>query len=157
MAAEAAVKAGAQTLWSLITDITVMPRFSTELQQVSWAEGYDGPSLGAQFIGVNRHPAVGEWQTLSTIVDFDRPRVFAWAVGDPDCPAATWRFDIAPHDGGCALRYTARIGPGPSGVTMLIEREPDRAGEIISGRLAQLSSAMAATLEGIAALARERG
>lgn len=142
-----------QTVWDLVTDIAVMPRFSTELQHVEWVEGSDTPRLGARFTGVNRHPAVGQWTTTSTIIEFDPPRTFAWAVGDPENPAATWRFDLREANGGTALRYAAAIGPGPSGVTMLIGREPDRATEIIADRLAQLTSAMTATLAGIAEMA----
>ncbi|MCX6481304.1 MAG: SRPBCC family protein, partial [Mycobacterium sp.] len=83
----------------------------------------------------------------------DRPRIFSWAVGDLGNPAATWQFELTPSDAACAVLYTARIGPGPSGVTMLIERQPDRAARIIADRLGALSSAMAATLAGIAGLA----
>lgn len=148
--AEATVNAPVQTVWELVTDITLMPRFSTELQEIEWAEGSDCPCLGARFIGVNRHPSVGRWTTTSTVIEFDPPRAFAWAVGDPDNPAATWRFDLTDVAGGTALRHTANIGPGPSGVTMLIERAPDRAAEIVANRLGEVTAAMTATLAAIA-------
>ena len=90
---------------------------------------------------------------MSTVTEFEPPRVFAWAVGDPQNPAATWRFDIEPGPAGSVVRYTAQIGPGPSGVTMLIEREPGRAAEIVARRLADLTAAMSATLAGIGAIA----
>ena len=147
------VNAPVETVWALITDITLMPRFSGELQRVQWADGFDGPRIGARFIGVNRHPNVGEWTTTSTVVECDRPRIFSWAVGDLRNPAATWQFELTHSGDACAVRYTARIGPGPSGVTMLIERQPDRAAQIISDRLGALSAAMASTLAGIADLA----
>lgn len=147
------ISAPVETVWALIADIALMPRFSTELQHVEWAEGFDTPAIGARFNGANRHPRVGEWTTTSTIVQYDPPRVFGWAVGDPQNPAATWQFELATAENACSLRYTARIGPGPSGVTMLIERQPDRAAQIITDRLAALSCAMADTLAGVAALA----
>lgn len=147
------VDAPVETVWGLITDITLMPRFSGELQRVQWADGFDAPRIGARFIGVNRHPNVGEWTTTSTVVEYDRPRIFGWAVGDLRNPAATWQFELTHSDDACAVRYTARIGPGPSGVTMLIERQPERAAQIISDRLGALSAAMASTLAGIADLA----
>ncbi len=150
---ERVVDASLETVWELITDITLMPRFSSELQRVKWADGFDAPCIGARFVGVNRHPNVGEWTTTSTVLEYDRPRIFSWAVGDLGNPAATWQFELTPSDAACAVLYTARIGPGPSGVTMLIERQPDRAARIIADRLGALSSAMAATLAGIAGLA----
>ncbi len=144
-------------VWEVLSDITVMPRFSTELLAVEWAGGSTGPALGAQFLGHNRNRAIGEWTTRSEIVAFDPPRVFGWAVGDSQKPAATWLFELQPLPSGTHLRYTARIGPGPSGVSMLIERTPDRAERIIEGRLGQFRNAMQATLEGIRDLAEGSG
>lgn len=157
MVAETGISAPVDAVWRLVTDITLMPRFSTELQRVRWADGFDAPGLGVSFTGDNRNPAVGEWTTTSTIVEFDPPRIFGWAVGDPRNPAATWRFEIIPDAGvASTVRYTAQIGPGPSGVTMLIERQPDRAEAIVAGRIDQLSAAMAVTLAAIKRIA-ERG
>jgi uncharacterized protein YndB with AHSA1/START domain len=136
-------------VWPLITDVMLLPRFSTELQDVVWAPGSDGPVLGARFIGRNSNPAVGEWTTTSQIVEFDPPRAFGWTVGDPESAAATWRFTLADGPAGSRLGYRARLGPGPSGVTMLIGRHPERAEEIIASRLAQFRANMMATLAGI--------
>ena len=140
-------------VWQLVSDITLMPRFSSELHQVSWADGFDRPALGARFLGANRHPAVGEWTTTSQIVDFDPPRLFGWAVGHPDRPAAIWRFELEPTPTGTRLRYLARLGPGRSGVTALIERDPDRAEQIIANRMQQWRAGMQAVVAGIEALA----
>lgn len=149
----AAVHAPPARVWDLVTDITLMPTFSTELQSVAWADGFDGPGPGAEFLGRNRHPAIGEWTTSSRIVEFDPPRAFAWAVGDPAAPAAVWRFEVLPATDGTRLCYAVRIGPGKSGVTMLIDREPDRATEIVSRRLRQFLAGMQATVAGIKKLA----
>ena len=131
------IAAPLERVWELISDVTLLPRFSTELQHAQWAEGFDTPALGAQFLGTNRHPAIGEWTTTSHIVEFEPPRLFGWAVGDPEMCAATWQFATDPIPQGTRLHYTARLGPGRSGVTMLIEREPHRADEIVARRLAQ--------------------
>jgi uncharacterized protein YndB with AHSA1/START domain len=143
------IAAPPQRVWQFVTDVTLMPVWSTELLTVQWAEGFDGPALGAKFAGRNRHPAVGEWTTISQIVVFDPPRRFGWAVGNPENPAATWTFDLQPTAGGTRLDYLARIGPGRSGVTMLIDREPHRAAEIVGNRLDNFRAGMRATLEGI--------
>lgn len=140
-------------VWEVVSDITVMPPLSTELVDVRWADGFTGPALGARFVGTNRNPDIGEWRTVSQIVAFDPPKVFGWAVGDPENPAATWRFELAPIPAGTRLCYAARIGPGPSGVTMLIARTPDRARQIVEGRAAQFRKAVAATLAGVRELA----
>lgn len=148
------VPAPVQRVWDVVTDISVMPRFSTELQSVEWAEGFSGAELGAQFLGTNRNTAIGEWTVRCEIVEFEPHRVFGWAVDNVDRPAATWRFELVPVTNGTRLSYTARIGPGRSGVTWMISRQPDRAEEIIANRLEVFRVGMTATLAGISELAR---
>jgi len=147
------IPASPERVWELVTDIALMPRFSSELQSTAWADGFDTAALGAQFLGTNRHPAIGEWTTTSHIVDFEPLRLFGWAVGNPEKPAAVWHFELTPIPEGTRLAYTGRIGPGPSGVTMLIDREPERAEEIIARRLTQFRAGIQATLAGIRELA----
>ncbi|HLF39972.1 MAG TPA: SRPBCC family protein, partial [Acidimicrobiia bacterium] len=55
--------------------------------------------------------------------------------------------------GGTRLRYSARMGPGPSGVTRFIEANPDAEEHIVSARLAEWEANMTATVDGIKALA----
>jgi uncharacterized protein YndB with AHSA1/START domain len=147
------IPAPPQRVWDVVTDISVMPRFSNELRSVEWAEGFSGAALGAQFLGTNRNIAIGEWTVRCEIVEFEPNRVFGWAVGSVESPAATWRFELDPTSAGTRLRYTARIGPGRSGVTYLISREPERAEEIVANRLEVFRVNMTATLEGIRELA----
>ena len=149
------ISAPPERVWELVTDITLMPRFSTELQSTAWAEGFGVAQLGAHFLGTNRHPAIGEWTTRSQIIAFEPGRFFGWAVGNPDNPAAVWQFELSPTPQGTRLSYTARIGPGPSGVSMLIEREPERADEIIARRLTQFRAGIQDTLAGIRELAED--
>lgn len=147
------ITAPVERVWGLVSDIALMPDFSSELRSVEWADGFDGPRLGAQFLGTNEHPAVGIWTTRSHITEFEPPRVFEWTVGNPADPAAVWRFELSPATEGARLRYTARLGPGRSGVTMLIDREPARAREIVEGRLRQFEVGMTRVLAGLRGLA----
>lgn len=155
VSAEVDVAAPPGRVWQVVSDITVMPRFSTELQGVEWADGFSGPGLGAQFLGRNRNRAIGEWTTRSQIIAYQPHCAFGWAVGDPENPAATWVFEIRPAGNGSTLGYTAQIGPGPSGVTMLIEQSPDSAERIINARLAQIRAAVLTTLAGVRELAEK--
>jgi hypothetical protein len=86
-------------------------------------------------------------------VVYEEGRRFAWAVGDPDHPSATWQFELIPEEDGTRLRYWAQLGPGPSGVTPLIEKMPDKEERIIARRLEEWQTNMAATVAGIKALA----
>ncbi|MER5333794.1 SRPBCC family protein [Micromonospora sp. NPDC002717] len=153
-------------VWELVTDIELPTRFSTELRRVRWLDGSRGAALGARFEGHNHHPALGEWRTISHVVRFDEPQVFGWVVLDPDNrfgggpadlrhPAATWQFRLTPEDDGCRLVQSVRIGPGRSGVSLVIDRAPENEEQIIENRRAALRDAMTATLQGIRGLAEQ--
>jgi uncharacterized protein YndB with AHSA1/START domain len=136
-------------VWELVSDVGLMPGMSAELQSVRWLDGCAGPALGARFTGRSRHEALGEWETTSHIVEFEPPAVFAWAVEDPERPAAIWRFTLCPDDGGTRLSQWMQLGPGPSGLSMAIDRMPDKEQKIIFVRLREFENAMTATLAAI--------
>ncbi|WP_082953066.1 SRPBCC family protein [Mycobacterium sp. 852002-10029_SCH5224772] len=140
-------------VWSLVSDIALMPALSDELKAVEWAEGSDGPRVGARFIGHNAHDAFGQWDSTSQIVACDQPREFAWAVGEPDDPAAMWRFRLAPRDEGTVLTYWMQMGPGRSGLSVAIESMPDKEQKIVFVRLREFEGAIGNTLAAIKRLA----
>ena len=154
--AQAAVEvaAGIGTVWDLVTDINLPAGYSSEFRGATWLD--DGPRLGARFRGRNRHEALGEWETTSVITSFEPPRRFGWDVGDPDHPAASWRFELEEDGGRTQVRYWARLGPAPSGLTVAITAMPDKEERIIARRLAELEANMTATLAGIKELAEAR-
>ncbi|MEV4453717.1 SRPBCC family protein [Streptomyces mirabilis] len=160
------IEADPSRVWGLVTDIGLPARLSPELQRVEWLDGAEGPAVGACFAGCNRHRMVGEWWTVSHVVQLEEQRVFGWTVVDPDGrygdpvqdpakPLATWRFELEPEGTGTRLRQFARMGPGRSGVSLAIERTPEREEKIVAFRLAELRTNMEATLHGIKALAEE--
>lgn len=153
-------------VWELVTNIELPVRFSTELRRVQWLDGTRGPTLGARFEGHNQHPALGEWRTVSHIVRLDEPRVFGWVVLDPDNrfgggpadpghPGAAWQYRLTAEGDGCRLAHSVRIGPGRTGLSMVIDQAPENEEQIIARRLAALRDAMTATLQGIRGLAEQ--
>ncbi|MFF0435397.1 SRPBCC family protein [Streptomyces sp. NPDC004327] len=160
------VEAPPARVWALVTDIHLPARLSGELQRVAWLDDADGPAVGARFEGYNHNEMIGEWRTVSHVVELDERRVFAWAVTDADGrygeptldpakPLATWRYELEADGAGTRLRQTALLGPNRSGVTLAIERWPDREEEIVAYRVRELRAAMEAALLGIKALAEE--
>ena len=148
---QVAIAAAPQTVWPLLTDIGLPARFSPEFQGADWID--DGPALGATFHGHNRHQRVGEWTTTSTVTAYEEGRVFEWTVGDPADKTARWRFDLTADGEGSSLRFSAEMGPGPSGLSMAIQAMPDREEEIVANRVAEWTANMTATVEGIRSLA----
>lgn len=72
------VAAPPDAIWNLVTDIRLPARFSSEFDGADWLDGLTEPKVGARFVGRNHHPAAGEWETTSTVVECDPGRAFAW-------------------------------------------------------------------------------
>lgn len=143
------IDARPERVWALVCDVGLMPRMSSELQSVEWADGATEAALGARFVGRSRHEAMGEWTTTSQIVEFEPERVFAWAVGDPAQPAAIWRFRLEPKDGGTEVSEWMQLGPGRSGLSMAIDQMPDKEQKIVFVRMREFEHNITVTLEHI--------
>jgi uncharacterized protein YndB with AHSA1/START domain len=143
------IEAPPERVWGMVSDIFLMPELSSELREVSWLDGVAGPAVGHRFTGRNAHPAMGEWETVSTVVACDPPRCFAWAVGDPGHPSATWRFTLRPHGTGTRLEQWYQMGPARSGLNVAIDAMPDKEAKIVFVRLREHETGMKHNLEAI--------
>jgi uncharacterized protein YndB with AHSA1/START domain len=149
------VAASPETLWPLVSDIHLIASLSTELQEVAWLDEVREPALGAAFRGRSCHPAAGEWTTTSRVIACEPPRLFAWAVEDPENPSATWRFELTPRDDGTDLRQWARMGPGPSNLTVVIAAMPQKEERIVAVRLREWQAAIDVNLAALKDLAEQ--
>ena len=147
------VAATPQALWPLVSDIQIPARFSSEFRGAEWLDGATGPAAGARFQGRNYHPSAGEWETTSTICEYEPERKFGWSVGDLERPAARWRFILEPEAGGTRLTQWVQIGPGPSGISAAIDAMPGKESRILHRRLAEHQANMQATIAGIKSMA----
>ena len=138
-------------IWALLTDITVPARFSSELQAVEWVEG-DCVAVGHRFRGHNENVHLGAWSTDCTVVEVEPGRRWSWTVNGGDNVMATWGFELDPGREAATVRQWARMGPDPSGLNIAIDAMPEKEGRIISGRMAEWRTNMAANLAGIKAL-----
>jgi hypothetical protein len=152
-ATDVLVRASADVVWPLVCDINLPSRFSSEFLGATWLDGADHPSPGARFLGRNRHSAIGEWQTTSTVVGLEPERELSWAVSDPVTPSSRWWITLEPEGTATRLRMRMRMGPAPSGISRAIEAMPDKEDRILRRRLGELRANMEATLGGIKALA----
>jgi hypothetical protein len=89
-------------------------------------------------------------------VECEAPRVFAWAVQDPEQPSAVWKFTLAPDDGGTRLSQWMRMGPGRSGLSFAIDRMPEKEQKIVFVRMREFETAMEHNLAAIKARIESR-
>lgn len=148
-------------VWAVVSDISMPCATSSELYEAEWLDGATEPAVGARFVGRNRSDHLGEWESVATVVEVDPGRRFVWEVSAaPDGslpvgdPWSRWGFEVDPDPAGglVRVRQWARLGPGPSGMTLFIEANPEREARIIGGRLKGWRADMERTL----ALVRER-
>jgi uncharacterized protein YndB with AHSA1/START domain len=149
------IDAPPERVWRLVSDIGLMPQLSQELQSVEWLDGASQAAVGTRFLGRSKHAALGEWSAVSRIVEHDPYRVFAWAVGDPGQPSATWRFTLRSEQAGTRLSQWMRLGPGRSGLSVAIDQMPDKEQKIVFVRLREFEESMTRALAGIKSLAEQ--
>ena len=155
VSSEIYIEAPPERIWELVSDIFLMPRLSSELQEVAWRDEAAGPAAGCRFAGRNANEYRGTWETVSTVVECDEPRRFAWAVGDPGRPMATWRFTLRPDGAGTVLEQWARMGPARSGLSDAIDAMPDKEQKIVFVRLREWEAAMRHNLAAIKEMAEQ--
>jgi uncharacterized protein YndB with AHSA1/START domain len=98
------IAAPAERVWSLVSDLPGMGRFSPENTGGSWARGA-GPEVGAVFRGRNAQGR-RRWSTRSTVVVSEPGRSFAFDVSSVGLAVARWRYDLEPTGDGCRLTET---------------------------------------------------
>jgi uncharacterized protein YndB with AHSA1/START domain len=145
------IDASPSRVWAIVSDISLMPSMSSELQAVEWVDG--GLAVGSKFVGYSKHDAFGEWSTTSHVVEYEPGKVFAWAVADPEQPSAVWRFRLHPKDGGTQLSQWMQMGPGRSGLSFAIDQTPEKEQKIVFVRMREFEKNITATLEQIKNLA----
>jgi uncharacterized protein YndB with AHSA1/START domain len=149
------IDASPERVWGLVSDIDLMPTMSDELQSTEWLDGATEVVVGARFVGYSQHPDLGEWSTISTVVECEPHRVLAWAVVDPDNPTAIWRFRLEPKDGGTQLSQWMQMGPARSGLSFAIDRMPEKEQKIVFVRMREFETNMTRTLEDLKKLAED--
>ncbi|HUR76033.1 MAG TPA: SRPBCC family protein [Sporichthya sp.] len=147
------VAAAPETVWALVTDITLPTRFSPELRAVEWLDGATGVAVGNRFRGHNKHEALGEWSTECVICEVEDGRRWVWQVLNADNePMACWGFEVEPGRDGTTVRQWARMGPAPSGLAGAIAAMPDKEARIVARRLEEWQAGLTANLDGIQGL-----
>jgi hypothetical protein len=96
------VRAPAEKVYDLVSDVTRMSEWSPECVRADWIDGATGPTVGARFKGSNKNKFM-RWSTKPRVIAADPGREFAFVVpaviGSKDLTTWTYRFESA-NDGG---------------------------------------------------------
>jgi len=142
---DATIDADLDHVWSVVSDPSMPAAYSEELIGAQWL---DDVGVGARFVGMNQRGDYA-WSTTCTMIEYDPPHAFIYAVEDPDDPVAIWGFRLGQQDGAVRLTMVATMGPGESPPRTAASKDPDNATAIIARRLANWEKNMLATVEGV--------
>ncbi|HZX01773.1 SRPBCC family protein [Kribbella sp.] len=138
---EVLMKLPAAAVWSGITAIERYGEWSPECYYGAWLEPR------ARFEARNRFPNGLETYVTCKVTAYEEPKRFGWDVyGDEDVPLANWTYELEDRGDTTLVRQTFTHGPGDSGLRMGVVKYPDRAAEIVQGRLDELAGNMRKTL-----------
>ncbi|MFD7154030.1 SRPBCC family protein [Kribbella sp. NPDC059898] len=131
----------ASTVWAGITAIDRYGEWSPECYYGAWLEPR------TRFEARNRFANGFETYVTCTVTTFEEPTRFGWDVyGGEEVPLANWTYELEDRGDATLVRQTFTHGAGDSGLRMGVVKYPDRAAEIIQGRLDELAANMRKTL-----------
>lgn len=141
------VAAPPDRVWSVLTDLSRMPRWSPELvRMVPLLPG--GLRRGQHYLGINRRRLV-VWPTRSVVGVLDEGRALAW---DTRTSGSRWVYELTPEGEGTRVVHRR---PVPGGLTLVGRLFAALALGGAEPHADELEVGMARTLEGLAAAAEE--
>lgn len=139
-----------QVVYELLHDVERMAGLGPEHASASWTS----PTT---FAGRNRIDDLGlDWEVSCWVVEDQPPTSFAWTVGPPDHPSATWRYALRPDGTGTLVTQRMEHGPGETYLRVFCEQHPDKTERAVARRSEELRRNMTTVLEAAAALLRQR-
>jgi hypothetical protein len=144
-----------QSVWDVSSNPFLLPRFSSELQEVRILD--DVPlGLGSSFEG-DQLRGERRWTTTSIITGFERLKFFEWTVGGVENPVSKWSFLLDGNSSGTTLTHKVTLLGGPSPMSDFITANPNEAEEVIQERLHALKKRMSVTVAGLIEIAESLG
>ena len=126
---EREIKAPAQELWAMVSDLTRMGEWSPEAVGAKWLKGASGPAVGVRFSGKNRK-GWRRWSTVGEITECDPGKAFAFDVSAGPFKVARWSYRFEPTTDGTKVVEQwddTRTGPWMSVAGKLASGVGDRA------------------------------
>ena len=136
-----------ETLFDLVTDIGRTGEWSPICTGCWWDDPADAGRVGSWFTGRNELPH-RTWETRSKVVVADRPREFAWEVGDG---FVRWGYTFTPAGSGTLLTESWQFLP--AGIEMFHHKYGEQAATEIAERTQAARTGIPATLAAIKRIA----
>jgi len=102
-------------VWSVVTDVEDIGRYSPETFEGRWIDGATGPAVGARFQGhVKRNGRGPTYWTTCEVVACDPEREFGFAVITGGRSLNTWRYRLVPAGDGTDVTESFELADTPA-------------------------------------------
>jgi uncharacterized protein YndB with AHSA1/START domain len=109
------VEAPPDRVWALVSDVTLIGRFSPETFEAQWLDGATAPAVGVRFRGhVRRNGRGPVYWTTCTIVVCEPGREFAFTVGQGPKALNTWRYLLEVNGDGTDVTESFELADKPA-------------------------------------------
>ena len=100
------IKAPADQVWSMVSDVTRMGEWSPETVGATWLGGATGPTPARAV--PRRRTVAGKksWKTNATVVEAEPGRLFSFRISASGLKVAEWRYAFEPTATGCRVTET---------------------------------------------------
>ena len=132
--AETVVTASPERVYGLVADLPRMGEWSPECQRVEWADGADGPAVGAAFVGHNKGGPRGlmKWSRRGRVLVAEPRREFAFVTEEGGRESTVWRYRFEAIDGGTRVIESYEVKWIPTWAR-IVDVPTNRAREIAEG------------------------
>jgi uncharacterized protein YndB with AHSA1/START domain len=104
------MEAPPEKVWALLSDVTLIGRYSPETFEAEWLDGATGPAPGVRFRGhVKRNGKGPIYWTTCTVLSCVPEREFAFGVGSADKPMNVWKYELEPAGDGTDVTESFRL------------------------------------------------
>lgn len=104
----------AERIWELVSDVTMIGRFSPETFEAEWVDGATGPAVGARFRGhVRRLPREYVYWTDCEVTACEPGREFGFAVMVRGRAINNWHYLLVPAGDGTDVTESFRLTGSP--------------------------------------------
>lgn len=96
------INASPMSVYSLVSNITNMGKFSPECYRCEWLDNAKGPAVGARFQGWNKSGRF-EWDTISVILVHEPGKKFSFQPNSKHATHMIWTYTFEEVNGGTKL------------------------------------------------------
>jgi uncharacterized protein YndB with AHSA1/START domain len=102
-------------IWSLVSDVTDIGRYSPETFEAEWLDGATGPAVGVRFRGhVRRNGRGPVYWTTCVITTCEPDREFSFTVGEGAKALNTWRYTFEANGKGTDVTESFELADKPA-------------------------------------------